>query len=200
MRKGWIARHIAARVAMTVAMTAAVTAAMATLSVLPPIASTANAAPLTNVPGTASASDTDALFLRRAGTAGAMEIEASRIAEVRASSPEIKAFAKKMIEDHQAVDAQLKQIAGKLGIQVPESPLEAQQRDVRALEQLNGAAFDAAYIRKIGVDAHQDAVKLFRDAADKANHSEVKAMALRTLPSLRHHLEMANALNDKLGK
>ena len=191
MRNTCIAGHM---------VTVAAIAVMTALSPSPIGVTAAHAAPLTDVPGGAPASDTDAMFLRRAGTAGAMEIEASRLAEIRASSPDVKAFAKKMIEDHQTVDTQLKQIAGKLGIQVPESPLEGQQRDVRALEQLKGAAFDAAYIRKIGVDAHQDAVNLFRDAADKAKHSEVKALAQRTLPSLRHHLEMAKALDAKLGK
>ena len=44
-------------------------------------------------------------------------------------------------------------------------------------------------------EAHEDTVKLFEEASREAKDPEVKAWATKTLPGLKHHLEMAKALN-----
>jgi putative membrane protein len=50
------------------------------------------------------------------------------------------------------------------------------------------------------VSDHKDAVKAFEKAANEATDPEVKAFASKTLPTLKHHLSMAEALQQKLGK
>ncbi len=68
------------------------------------------------------------------------------------------------------------------------------------LSALSGVAFDKAYSQKVGVDAHQDAVKLFREATDDTKDRDVKAFARNTLPPLQSHLEMAKKVLAEVDK
>ena len=161
------------------------TALLAALSMGAP--ATLLAAPLSDKPGTALAGDKDVNFLRKAAIAGHIEVDASKLAA-------------QMIKDHGAADEKIQQLAKKLGVQVPASPPDVQKQELTELAALQGSAFDAAYARKIGVDAHQDAVSLFRDASENAKHDDVKAFATQTLPTLQKHLEMAKAMAAAVGK
>lgn len=174
------------------------TALLAALSMGAP--ATLLAAPLTDKPGTAMAGDKDVKFLREAATAGHIEVDASKLAQQRASNSSVKTFAAQMIKDHGAADEKLKQIARKLGVQLPASPPEVKKQELAELAALNGPAFDAAYARKIGVDAHQEAVALFREASQDAKDDDVKAFARQTLPTLEKHLEMAKTMAAAVGK
>jgi putative membrane protein len=157
-----------------------------------------HAAPLSDKPGTALAGDGDVMFLRKAAMAGTMEIDASNLAQSRASSGQVKAFAAQMIQDHRAAEAKLQQQAQRLGVQLPATPLQKDQQALAKLGQLKGAEFDRAYAQQVGVDAHQDAVALFRKAADDAKDDGVKSFARETLPTLEHHLEMAQKMASQL--
>ncbi|HWZ48908.1 MAG TPA: DUF4142 domain-containing protein, partial [Herbaspirillum sp.] len=75
-----------------------------------------------------------------------------------------------------------------------DGPSVMQKTKIAVLSKLDGAAFDQQYASIIGVSAHEDAVKLFRDAAANANDPDVKQFAAQTLPTLQHHLEMAKRL------
>jgi putative membrane protein len=44
------------------------------------------------------------------------------------------------------------------------------------------------------VDAHKDAVDLFERYARGGDNTELKSWAFKTLPTLKHHLEMAQNL------
>lgn len=158
----------------------------------------AQAAPLSDQPGTAMAGDGDVMFLRKAAMAGTLEIDASNLAQSRASSPAVKSFATQMIQDHRAAEAKLKQQAQRLGVQLPATPLQKDQQTLAKLGQLKGAEFDRAYAEQVGVDAHQDAVALFRKAADDAKDDGVKSFARQTLPTLEHHLEMAQKMASQV--
>ncbi|MEN7529140.1 DUF4142 domain-containing protein [Cupriavidus sp. DL-D2] len=161
---------------------------------------TPDAAPLSDKPGTALAGDADAMFLRKAAEAGTFEMEASRIAEKKASSAAVKQFAAQMIKDHGAASARMEPIAKRLGIQLPASPNAAKKEEILQLSALSGVAFDKAYSQKVGVDAHQNAVKLFREATDDTRDRDVKAFARNTLPTLQSHLEMAKKVLAEVDK
>ena len=44
-------------------------------------------------------------------------------------------------------------------------------------------------------NAHEDAVSLFERYAKGGDNPDLKSWADKTLPALKHHLEMAKALN-----
>ena len=145
-----------------------------------------------------SAVDSD--FFAKAADAGATEISASKAADKRSSSAAVKSFAASMIADHTKVASKLKQLAHKKNVQLSEQPSRPHQAEIDKLNTLKGKEFDSEYVNQIGVSAHQEAVALFRGIADNAKDADVRAFAAHTLPSLEHHLKMAEALKTSLDK
>ncbi|MFZ6733312.1 DUF4142 domain-containing protein [Undibacterium sp. Ji42W] len=52
----------------------------------------------------------------------------------------------------------------------------------------------------IVVTAHREAVNLVKNASNSAQDPDVKAFALKTLPSLEHHWRMAEELQSKIAQ
>ncbi len=142
----------------------------------------------------------DETFLAKAADAGSTEIAASKIAQTKGSTPEVKTFAESMVTDHTKVAEELKQLAASKKITVSDEPSKPHQAEIGKLNGLDGKKFDQEYAKKIGVDAHKDAVKLFTEASKKATDPDVKAFATKTLPALEHHLQMATELHTAVSK
>ncbi|MDB5813577.1 MAG: hypothetical protein JWN23_694 [Rhodocyclales bacterium] len=142
----------------------------------------------------AALSHSDKEFLEEAAHAGHTEVEASKLAQTKASSADVKSFADQMIKDHTRVGDELDQLAASKNVKVPTDPSITQRARLKMLSEYTGANFDKHYAKEIGVSAHENAVKLFRKASTDAKDPDVKAFAEKTLPGLEHHLEMAKAL------
>lgn len=137
----------------------------------------------------------DESFMKDAAHAGAAEIEASKLAQSKAKSADVKAFADAMITDHTKVADELKALAAKKSVKLPEGPSIKQKAELKLIDAGDNDKFDERYAKHFGVNAHKGTIKLFEDAAKNAKDPEVKAWAEKTLPGLRHHLEMAQALS-----
>jgi putative membrane protein len=137
---------------------------------------------------------TDASFMKQAAENGAAEIEASQLAVTKARSPEVKAFAQKMVADHTQVAAELKQLAASKKVELPTAPSMKQKAELKMVSAGDDDKFDARYAKAFGIDAHEETIKMFEEAAKDSKDADVKAWAAKTLPGLKHHLEMAKAL------
>jgi putative membrane protein len=142
----------------------------------------------------ADVSHADREFMEKAAEAGHTEIEASKLAQSKATSADVKAFASTMIDDHTNVGAQLDQLAASKNVKLPTEPSMVQRGKIKLLGARNGTSFDKHYAADIGVAAHKDAVALFQKEAEKGSDPDIKAFAANTLPTLNHHLEMAMSL------
>lgn len=140
----------------------------------------------------------DKQFIEKAAESGYLEIEASRLAEQKATHADVKSFAQMMVTDHTAVDTELKSLASSKAVTVPTQPTRSVKSKLDGLGKLNGNDFDKRYADNIAVDAHKDAVKLFESTAKDAKDPDIKAFAAKTLPSLKAHLEKGNALKTAL--
>lgn len=150
--------------------------------------------------GAAEPDQQDKSFMVAAAEAGNAEIAASKIAQSKAISGTVKTFAATMVADHANVAAELKALASKKGVTLPDQPDKQQQAEIAKLNTIAGAKFDAEYAKQIGVAAHKDAVALFSKASKNAVDPEIKAFAAKTLPALEHHLEMAQSVHAAVGK
>lgn len=144
----------------------------------------------------ADLSNGDQRFLRKAGESGLLEIQASQLAVERGQHPEVKRYAEMMIKDHTAVDKELKALASAKGFQLPTELDGGKRRLTEKLRKAEGHDFDEEYADEVAVDAHEDAVELFEDAADDTDDTEVKAFAAKHLPALQKHLDMGRQLED----
>jgi putative membrane protein len=141
-------------------------------------------------------------FLIDAAQAGNLEVRASKIALAKTQNPSVKEFANTMVEDHTKVGDELHKLAAGKGLQVPTLTSKnetgrIQREKINLLGVMNGMNFDRHYSSMIGVSAHKDTIKLFRKAAEDSSDPDIKQFATATLPSLEHHLQMAEELDAK---
>lgn len=71
------------------------------------------------------------------------------------------------------------------------------QKKYDELAKLTGEKFDKKYLGTI-VDAHKKAIKLFEKESNSGQDSELKSFATNTLPTLKHHLDMAQNVENEL--
>jgi len=145
----------------------------------------------------AKLSHQDKSFLKDAAEAGNAEVEGSKVALSQSSSADVKAFAQQMVDDHGKAGEELKTLAGQKSVKVSDTPSTVKKTEIKMLSERKGSSFDQHYADSIGVKAHQDTVKLFQKEVDKGSDADVKAWAQKTLPTLQHHLEMAQQLKAK---
>jgi putative membrane protein len=142
----------------------------------------------------------DAAFLKQAAQNGHAEVESSKLALTKAVNTQVKGFAQQMVDDHTKTGQELAALAASKGVEVPKEPSVAQKAKLKMLSAADGANFDKRYADSMGVAAHQDTLKLFQKAAAGATDPDVKAFASKSLPTLQHHLQMAQELKTATAK
>jgi putative membrane protein len=149
--------------------------------------------------GVALADAGDKGFVDKAATGGMAEVKLSKLAMDKGQSMEVKQFARKMVEDHTKANMELKQIAEKQSIAVPTALDEKHQKVYDKLVKLEGANFDKEYMRAMAMD-HDDAVKLYKDQSQNGQDPELKSFAMKTLPTIEKHDDMARMDRDQVMK
>jgi putative membrane protein len=149
------------------------------------------------VAGQASAavSSVDRSFATKAASGGLAEIQAAQVAQQKAGSPQVKTFADRMISDHTQANTELQQIAQQEKLTLPTQPASHDRASVQAMTGLTGSVFDRRYAQE-EVRDHQQDVALFRQEANSGRDPALKQYAQKTLPVLRQHLQMAQALTN----
>jgi putative membrane protein len=145
----------------------------------------------------AKLSGQDKSFLKDAAEGGNAEVSGSQVALAQSSNADVKTFAQMMVDDHGKAGGELKGLADQKGVKVSDTPSITKKTEIKMLSERKGSSFDQHYADSIGVKAHQDTIKLFQKEVDKGTDPDVKAWASKTLPTLQHHLEAAQALKAK---
>ncbi len=135
----------------------------------------------------------DRLFVAAAAESGLTEVAASQLAAERASSDEIKEFARRMIEDHTRANRELMTRAQAAQINVPRELPPGKQAELAILSAKSGEEFDRAYAQQ-QLAAHICAAALFRAGSEGLQGRELKAFASETLPKIEDHLEIVRRL------
>jgi putative membrane protein len=144
-----------------------------------------------------AASGLDLTFLNDAAPGGMLEVELGQLALKQASSPKVKQFAQRMIDDHAKANAELQALAAKKRLSLKTEKSATQKQAIAKLAKLKGRTFDREYANLMVTDHEEDIAK-FQGAAN-ASDADVKAFAAKTLPTLQEHLEMARKLADEVG-
>ncbi|KVH63956.1 DUF305 domain-containing protein [Burkholderia sp. MSMB1072] len=134
----------------------------------------------------------DAEFVDKAGMIGKVERQAGQLALDRSSNADVKAFARRMVDDHARIADELRHIGAQKGVPVQTRMLV--DPAVTALRAKNGRAFDTAYVALAGPRAHEAAVRLYETEAKDGRDPQLRAFAARTLPMLNAHLSASRQL------
>lgn len=143
-----------------------------------------------------TALEDDSEFAVAAADGGMMEVKLGELAQTNAASADVKKFGQMMVTDHGKAGEELKTLAGQKNITLPASLSDDKQKHYDDLAKKKGKEFDKAYVSFM-VDDHKEDISEFEEAAKDAKDPDVKAWAEGKLPTLKHHLEMAEALNKK---
>jgi predicted outer membrane protein len=65
---------------------------------------------------------------------------------------------------------------------------------VGKLQTLKGKELDQAYVEQVTLEGHQKAVDLFQKESGSGTDTQLKAAAAHALPTIKHHLAMAQQL------
>jgi putative membrane protein len=137
----------------------------------------------------------DSVFAQQALSSSAVEIELARIAYIRAQSPDVRAFARQMLIDHRDMAIKLDNFALERGYLVTWRIDPDKANTIERLRTLDSASFDRAYMDEM-VAAHEKALAAME--AQAASGRETASLASEAVPVVRHHLEMARALDARV--
>ena len=137
----------------------------------------------------------DRNFTKTAADAGNAEVTMGQLAKNRGHSADVRAFAARMVEDHQKAGQQLQGLAARKGIALPSQLSTKERSELDKLSRLQGEAFDAEYV-KVQLAAHQQAVSLFAAEAENGSDADLKQFASSVRPTLEEHLRMVRQLAD----
>jgi putative membrane protein len=150
----------------------------------------------TGVNSTLGISPTTADFVKEVAMSDMTEIASAKLGQERGNAQE-KAFSAQMIPDHTKTSEELKSRAptsAKAAI-----PIALDSSSQSKIDKLRDAKPDdfSSDFNSMQVSAHKDAVSLFERYAKGGEDAKLKDWAGKTLPALRHHLEMAQNLEKK---
>jgi putative membrane protein len=159
-------------------------------------ATTAAAFLLSAAPALAALSAADKTFATEAAHGGLAEVQIGQLAGQKASSPQVKQFAQRMVQDHTQANQELMQLGKSENLTLPTQIDATHKSETDRLTALSGNAFDTAYMQQMIRD-HQKTVADFQKQAQSGTDAALKAFAQKQLPILQQHLQMAQASAPK---
>lgn len=130
---------------------------------------------------------------------GMLEVQLAELALKNASSPDVKKFAEVMLTDHSKTNTELKDLAAKKNISIPGTLSDKCQMKYNDLAEKKGKSFDEAYSKAM-VDAHKETIDKFKNEAENGNDPDLKKWAAEKIPTLEHHLSMAQDTETSVKK
>ena len=136
-------------------------------------------------------------------TANQVDVDAGKLAQLRASNSEVKKFADRMVSDHEGVNKQAVALATKLKVTPQENDTSRAlktggDKNIANLKTLSGAAFDKAYVDHEVVYHTQVLDALDTALIPGAANAELKALLVKVRPAFVAHLEHAKHLQASL--
>ena len=119
---------------------------------------------------------TDGDFVRDVAIKNMAEIELSRMALDRATRPDIKSFAQRMIDDHSAAGNKLKSVVSGQPIEWPAQLDDKQRKTADELAKKQGTDFDRDYLKAM-VEGHQDLTAKLESRLDVQSLTDWKTAA-----------------------
>jgi putative membrane protein len=136
----------------------------------------------------------DRKFIQEAAGDGMFEVQVSQLASSKASSPDVKSFAGKLVDDHQKANDELVQLANAKKVELPAAPPRGKRHEIEKLGKMSPKDLDKHYIEQVGIKDHKSDIKKFEKASKDVKDPQLKAWIDKTLPHLREHLAMAQKI------
>jgi putative membrane protein len=139
-------------------------------------------------------------------TANQSEVDLGKVAEQQAQSKDVKAFGKRMVKDHTALDKDVQSWAKKNNVSVGAPPQDdAHQAEMKKMQELkdrlqslSGTEFDKTYMQAMAEDHANDLSKVQTFEQQTTNKS-LKKLLEKSRKVIASHKKDADKLVQKLG-
>jgi len=138
----------------------------------------------------------DADFVKETYQNNLKEHAMAGLAGAKASDARVKEFASMLSKEHLQANDDIKVIAKRMNVELPDFKDEKASFD--KLADLNGSDFDLAFINWT-VDSHQKELARF-EAEQKVAKRDLKGFVDAHIPEIKSHLEAARSLSSNLNK
>jgi putative membrane protein len=123
------------------------------------------------------------------------EVELGKLALSKTHIASLKKFAQMMVDDHGKANDELKAIAQKKNITLPDAVDNDHKQKIADLEKKHGKDFDKAYVNAM-IDGHKKTLDLMEKEAKDGKDPDLKAFAEKTAPTVKMHLESIKTIHD----
>ncbi len=151
---------------------------------------------LVSVCGMAQAQDTksaDKSFVADSAQDSLAEINFAKLALQKSQDTNIRAFATRMIHDHEMLITSMKPFAAKLDAKVPSGPPMMDHVKYEELKLKSGQSFDRAYVELMVKDHHTDLDNFIKEANATADPA-LKAAVLKGEGVIKEHTIMIDKI------
>jgi putative membrane protein len=135
----------------------------------------------------------EADFATRASNSNLFAIAESRLALDRTRDPQLKIFARRLLDEHGRAEAALQAAAKGSGATVSRTLDQDHQARLKALRGKSGADFDKAYVADQG-ENHSNALTLYGDYMLWGENKNLNALAAKMIPITEAQLKVAQTL------
>ena len=126
------------------------------------------------------------------------ELAAAQTALAQSRNPQVRAFAERMIADHEHMERALRAAIGASGLEPPRPQVGGDLSSFLAgLQSLRGDEFDREYSRQQML-AHTSALTVVRSYAQKGSDANLRSMAISSAPMIERHLQAVRQLQQSL--
>jgi putative membrane protein len=134
-----------------------------------------------------------------------IEIAFGKMAEGKASTSEVRAYADQLVQDHTNVDQTVVAMAQKSGAHLKNSAAAnregrhetAQERQLeRKLSAASGPDFDRLFLQQTNSD-HERLISKLQQEREDASDDEIEALIDKTIPIFEQHRDLARILMKK---
>ena len=138
-------------------------------------------------------------FAQASASADQFEMLAAGAALTQSTNPEVRAFAARMLQDHQQHGQAVRDAATRSGLKPPEMAMSTDQAQLLgALQGVSGKEFDTLYFKQ-QVLAHRSALTVEQMYAKSGDDPNLRQLATSAVPLIESHADMANEAATKLG-
>ncbi|MBV9891431.1 MAG: DUF4142 domain-containing protein [Rhizobacter sp.] len=130
-------------------------------------------------------------FAEAVAQSNGYEVAAAQTALAQSRNPQVRAFAERMVADHEQMTQGLRDAATASGLEPPQAHVGGDHaRFLASLQSLRGDEFDREYGRQQML-AHTSALTLMRSYAEKGSDANLRRMAVSSAAIIERHLQTA---------
>jgi putative membrane protein len=160
-----------------------------------PTAQSAKAKPARVPSPEASSKKTSASILAQIHQADLKEIAVGKMAEEKASTDEVRAYADQLVKDHTNADQMVLATAQKTGTRLRGASAARPMTD-KKLSSASGAQFDRMFLEQTSAD-HKKLMSELQQEREDASNDDIEALIDKIMPILQQHHDLAQILLKK---